>query len=63
MCLGGALPLLLWEGGLGAPGEGVPPQLGLGLGAGLEESNSSSRLVPTPLACFPQFPVSHSFLF
>ena len=35
--------------------EGVPPQLGLGLGAGLEESNSSSRLVPTPLACFPQF--------
>jgi hypothetical protein len=42
--------------GLGAPGrEGVPPQLVLGLAAGLEEWDSSSKLVPTPLACFPQF--------
>ena len=67
---GGALPLLLKVEGLGAPGrEGVPPQLGLGLGAGQGGEElllqvgfnllllvSHSFLFPT-VSCFPQFPV------
>ena len=57
MCLGGepCPSLYRWEGWPAKGREWSPSPTRPRLAAGLEERNSSSKSVPTPLACFPQF--------